>query len=263
MTLSRCADRGRVDRHFEGELAPADERAMREHLPSCPSCTSRYERHLLLEAIDPEGLGPERRIGRGLGLGTSAGTSLRWMAPVGAALAIAACLMLVLGLRDRPDAGFTARGGDALSGAEVFVYRAVDHGLPTRADAVLGPRDELAFAYDNPSAKPYLMIFGVDEHRKIVWYYPAWSRESDDPVSIRAETTPGRHRLGEAIAHDLEGRSLEIHALFSDAALSVKAVERMIVTSPLPASTLPSPPKLSAVFPAGVIDRSVAFTVER
>jgi len=33
MTRPRCADVGRVDRHFEGRLSPTDEHAMREHLP--------------------------------------------------------------------------------------------------------------------------------------------------------------------------------------------------------------------------------------
>lgn len=255
MTAPHCAAVGRVDRHFEGRLSSTEERAMREHLPSCPSCTTRYERHLLLEAIDPVALGPERRLGHGLGFGTPTRANvLRWVAPASAALALAAALLLVLGLRDPSSAGFTARGGDAASGAEVFVYRAIDHGQPSRAGASLGPHDELAFAYENPSAKAYLMIFGVDEHRRIVWYYPAWSSEADDPISIRAETAPGRHRLGEAIAHELGGQSLEIHALFSDNALSVRTVERLVAASP---------PKLAAAFPAGVIDSSVAFTVER
>jgi hypothetical protein len=256
MTAPRCALVGRVDRHFEGGLSPTDEHAMREHLPTCASCTARYERQLLLEAIDPVALGPERRIGRGLGLGPAGGGAkvLRWAAPVAAALAVAAALLLVFGLRDPSNAGFTARGGDANAGAELFVYRAIDHGQPTRAGGSLGPHDELAFAYENPSAKPYLMIFGADEQRRIVWYYPAWSNEADDPSSIHADTAPGRHRLADAVAHDLSGGTLEVHALFSDHPLTVKTVERLVAASP---------PKVPIAFPSGVVDTAVSFTVER
>lgn len=254
MTSPHCAEVARVDRHFDGHLGAVDEHVMREHLPSCEPCRTRYERHLVIEAIDPLALGPQRRIARGLGLATSPRAQVvRWAAPAVAALAMAAALLLVLGLRD-PSHGFTARGGEATAAADLFVYRAVDHGEPVRAGATIGPRDELAFAYENPSAKPFVMIFGVDEHRRLVWYYPAWSSEHEEPVSIRADRSAGRHRLAEAIAHDLEGRSLEVHVLFSDEAISVRTIERLVASAPS---------KLAAVLPPGAVDQSVSFTVER
>ena len=253
MTSPQCDEVARVDRHFEGRLDVADERAMRAHLPACAACRTRYERQLVLEAIDPVALGPQKRIARGLGLGTPARVQIaRWAVPAAAALAMAAALLLVLGLR-APSRGFTARGAGTTGSGDLFVYRAVDHGQPVRAGASIGPHDELAFAYENPSAKAFVMIFGVDEHRRIVWFYPAWSSEREEPVSIRADRSSGRHRLAEAIAHDLEGRSLEVHVLFSDEAMSVRTVERLVASAPS---------KLAAVLPPGTIDQSVSFTVE-
>lgn len=244
--MTPCTARRRVDRHFDSGLAPGEERLLRDHLPTCADCSARYERHLALESIDPVALGPRRRLARGLGL-ASERSVVRWM-PLAGALAAAAAVLLLLG-RSTPSSssvGFTARGAPGPARGEVFVYRAVDHGQPMRAGATLGGHDELAFAYENPSAKPYLMIYGVDEQHRIVWYYPAWTDAADDPTSIRAE--PGRHALPEAVAQELTGRALEIHAVFSDNPLSVKQVER-VRGEP---TALP-----------GATDDTVSFTVER
>jgi hypothetical protein len=252
----RCAEQKRVDAHFEGTLAPSDEHAMREHLPECAVCNKRYERFLLLEQIDPSAaLGAEERIGRGLGLGQRAPTWARWAAPV-AALSMAAAVLLFLGLRGTTpsDAGFTARGGGDPLGSSVVVYRATHGAKPSPAGDSVGARDELAFAYDNVSAKRYLVIFGIDEHRHVFWYHPGWSNPSDDPTSIAIEMTPGVHHLHEAIAHDLDGRELEIHALFTDAPLSVKTIERLVATET---------PRLASAYAPGARESVLRLRVER
>ncbi len=63
-----CPERAKVDLHFERRISVDDERAMREHLPSCAECKKRYERQLLLEKLDPAAAGPGARLARGLGL---------------------------------------------------------------------------------------------------------------------------------------------------------------------------------------------------
>jgi hypothetical protein len=251
----RCAEQGRVDRHFEGTLAPSEERAMREHLPGCALCMARYERQLLLEELDPGARGPEDRIARGLGIGTSAPGAMRWAAPA-AALAMAAALLLFLGFRGLkpPDGEFTARGGNDAAGSSVLVYRTASLGKPSRAGESIGARDELAFAYENSSARRYLMVFGIDEHRHVFWYHPGWSKPGDDPTSIKIETTPGVHHLNEAIAHELDGRELEIHAVFTDTPLSVKTVERLLAAET---------PRLAATYAPEATDASLRFKVER
>lgn len=253
-----CAERGRVDAHFDGTLAPAEEHAMREHLPTCAMCTARYERLLVLAELDPTSPTSEARIGRGLGIGRPAPASLRWGAPLGA-LALAAAVLLFFGSRAmKPDeSGFTARGGGGagdVAASSVVVYRAARVGKPSRAGDSIGARDELAFAYENASAKRYLMIFGVDEHRHVYWYHPGWANPADDPTSIAIETTPGIHHLHEAIAHELDGKELEIHALFTDAPLSVKTVERLIATET---------PKLATSYAPSATESSLRLEVER
>lgn len=252
---SGCAQQRRVDHHFEGTLAPSEEREMREHLTGCVDCHARYQRQLLLEQLDPAALRAQDRIGRGLGIGRVAATSVRWRAPL-AALALAAGLLLFLGFRGvrSPDSGFTARGGEDHASGSVLVYRAAPLGKPTRAGDSIGARDELAFAYENASAKRYLMIFGIDEHRHVFWYHPGWSSPGEDPSSIAIETTPGVHHLNEAIAHQLDGRELEIHALFTDAPLSVKSVERLLAIET---------PRLASAYAAGANESSLRFRVDR
>jgi hypothetical protein len=250
-----CAELRRVDAYFDGTLALPEEQAMRAHLPGCAACTARYERHLLLEELDPVAPGAEARIARSLGIGGPGAGGFRWQAPV-AALAMAAALLLFASFRGgRPlDAGFTARGGDDATGGSVIVYRSARLGTPSRAGDTIGARDELAFAYENPSAKRYLMIFAIDEHRHVFWYHPGWSNPGEDPTSIAIETTPGVHRLHEAIAHDLDGDALEIHALFTDAPLSVKAVERVVATET---------PRVASTYAPGARETSARFRVER
>lgn len=250
-----CIQQQRVDRHFDGTLAPNDEQVMREHLPSCGACRARYERLLVLESLDPGALRAEDRIGRGLGIGKPRPAVLRWPAPA-AALAIAAAFLLFFGTRAlRPQDGeFTARGGGETGGSSVLVYKSAPLGKPTRAGEAIGAHDELAFAYENASAKRYLMIFGIDEHRHVFWYHPGWANPADDPTSIAIETTPGVHHLHEAIAQDLDGRELEIHALFTDSPLSVKAVERIVASDT---------PRQAATYAPGATESSLRFRVER
>ncbi len=186
-----CTERRRVDQHFEGTLAPSEEQAMREHLPTCAACTAHYERQLLLAELDPAALSAKDRIGRGLGIGRPASPAARWGGPI-AAFAMAAALLLFLGLRHPkdPDAGFTPRGGDDHAGSSVLVYRAAPDSKPTLAGEAINARDELAFAYENASAKRYLMIYGIDEHRHVFWYHPAWSSAGDDPRRSRSRRRP-------------------------------------------------------------------------
>jgi hypothetical protein len=254
-----CTALPRVDRHFDVGLSPSEEHEMREHLPSCARCQARYERRLLLEELDPTALSAKDRMGRGLGIRppASKATVMRWGAPA-AALALAAAFLLFFGsraMRQAQDGEFTPRGGGGeVATSSVLVYKAAAQGKPSRAGDSIGAHDELAFAYENPSAKRYLMIFGIDEHRHVYWYHPAWEKAGEDPKSIAIEATPGLHRLNEAITHDLQGGELEIHALFTDSPLSVKAVERLLATET---------PKLATAYAAGATESSLRFRVER
>ena len=241
MSSERCLTSARVDRHFARTLDPAGERAMREHLPTCAPCRARYDKHLLLEQLDPDADGPQTRIASGLGFG-QARPLARIAAPLMGAVAVAAMLALVV---TRPsglpaDAGFTARGGGdggdaAAQSSYVVVYRlgedAGASGTFDRVGDTIHRADELAFSYGNPLGKRYLMVFGVDEARRVFWYYPAWIDPRTNPSSI--SVAAGTRSLPDNVRHDLEGSKLEIHAVFTDAPLDVTAAEGLVRGTPL------------------------------
>jgi hypothetical protein len=264
MTTERCLMTARVDRHFARTLDPAGERAMREHLPTCGPCRARYEKQLLLEQLDPDAVGPEARIASGLGIGSGSAARplLRTATPLMGALALAAAIaFLVLrpaGPGSPLDTGFTARGGADSSASSasddlvyVLVYRGAMDAGPTRAGTAIHRGDELSFVYGNTADKRYLMIYGVDEHRHVFWYYPGWSNPKEDPSSVAI--APGAQSLPDAIRHDLDGEQLAIHAVFTDLPLTVKAVEGFISSAPI---------GKTPTFGPGSIDRTIRFEVD-
>lgn len=226
--MSICPGRVHVDRHFAGTISTRDERSLRPHLLECDSCRAYYGRSHLLSQLDPTALRPEERLGRGLGL-SRPGHVLPYVV---SALALAACLLLWARPHSATD-GFAARGGAAAPPASrVLVFQASERQTPARAGSSIGAHDELAFAYENGAAKARLMIFGVDEHAHVYWFYPAWTRVEDNPVAVPIATDGARHELPEAITQDLDGKQLLVHALFVDGATSVADVEGLLRTHP-------------------------------
>ncbi len=246
-----CIEKALVDAHFEGRISPKDETRLRPHLPTCASCTEYYERRALLASLDPEALPLAERLGRGLGLvsGHAVTTPSGFTRPrprlvvvTLALVAAAAIVLLALAGRNKPDDGFASRGGLASGAPYVRVYTSSGGAPSPLEDAGPLRRDtELGFAYESVEGKGQLMIFGLDEHGHVFWYHPAWIDPKDDPASVRVETGAGLKPLREAIAHELDGRTLELHALFSNAPRTVKAVEGALGgrRAPLGPLTLP------------------------
>jgi hypothetical protein len=242
MSNAVCPMRGRVDDHFARRLRPGSERTLREHLPSCASCKSLYDRHLLLLRLDPRAAGDsQKRLGQGLGL-------VRPPIPVAqgvAALAAVAVLAVsVLFTRDAPfmpagTEGFTARGGSAVMKAEALRVFRVRPGVAAEAvEGELNAWDELAFAYQNPNGRKWLLIYGVDEHQHVYWFHPSWSNPDEDPAAVKAFGGVALHELPEAISHDFDGKLLVLHGVLSDERLTVKQAEALLqgrdAAQPLP-----------------------------
>jgi hypothetical protein len=246
-------------KHFALSISPQAEHTLRQHLTECRDCCAWYERQLVRASLDPRAPSAERRLATGLGFELQdrpQGFSFR----VGLAAAVVAlCALLVY--TKRP-AELTARGGAEASGlAQVFVYRVLP-GQPARAvDGRMGKADELAFAYVNSAGFKKLMIFGVDEHRHVYWYHPGWSRPSENPRAIGILTGPELRELPEAIAHDLDGKTLTIHALFSNSDLSVQELERLL-TEGRALSALQSGSGGSAATPRDSLETEISIAVE-
>ena len=151
-----CPRAAEVDAHFDAKAPSFGARALFAHLPSCTSCRARYERHLALESLDPEAPGAKERMRRGL---APPGRARRWYLPVGGAIALAACLMLVLGRPGTGD-GFSPRGATSVptDAPRVEIYKVTPGAPPERVDGAIARQDELAFAYANPSGKKRLLV---------------------------------------------------------------------------------------------------------
>jgi hypothetical protein len=227
--------RASVDAHFSGAITPATERAMRAHLSGCEGCRRYYERRLLLASLDSRAIGPEQRIAVGLGLRTRRRTAPLWSAAF-AACALAAVLVVVP-LAGRPSE-FAARGAPRSARPDFFAYRIHPAGQLVEG-STMSPTDDLAFAYTNPSGFQRLLVYGVDEHRHIYWYYPAWSNPADDPHAVTLSTGPEVRELPDAIRQDLDGAQLTIVAVFLDDDTSVRRVERLVADLPAAGDALP------------------------
>lgn len=228
-----CAFTKQVDRHFSGSIDPRSEHELRAHLPDCARCRDRYQRLLLLERIDPNAKGTEERLARGLGFRPP---RLRWLG-AGAAIAAAAAAFVLTSSRNIQtasvaDGSFQARGGggkvtkSVVPELHLFKLRPGEPSRPVK-DSITN-KDELAFSYRNPGDAKFLLVFGVDEHHHVYWYYPAWLDASKKPVAIKIASDDDDHELPEAVVHPLDGDKLDVVAVFASKQVSVTEVEQKI-----------------------------------
>lgn len=220
-----------VDAHFAQRITATRERRMRSHLPDCPSCRRYYEKHLVLASLDPRAPSAEERLASGLGL------ALVKRAPQARAWTLAAAVATVaivfaLGRSWIDRDVFTSRGPPRSGGPELFVYRLqpLERLAP---GATVRRGDDLAFAYANPRAFHRLLVFGVDEHKHVYWYFPAWANADEDPRAVTiASGAPELRELPEAIRHELDGERLTLYAEFLNDDVGVRAVEERVAASP-------------------------------
>lgn len=260
-----CIESALVDAHFEGRISPDRETRLRAHLSECASCTAYYERRVLLATLDPSALGVEERLAVGLGLGpsTEAGETEREalvddpssgrasakarLAALVAMVAAAAVLLLWILAGKRPDDGFASRGGRVSNAPFVRVFQSTKGGVPEPLVGPIRRTSELAFAYESTPDYDKLLIFGLDEHGHVYWYHPAWTDPAANPSAIPVATSAGSHPLEEAILHDLDGKTLEIHALFSRQSRNVHEIESMLGGKRAPVGPLVLPSTIDVV----------------
>jgi hypothetical protein len=252
MQASVCV-RPLIDAHFAARISPEKERVLRGHLAECPTCRAYYERHLLVAAVDPTVPSPQERLAAGLGISPARRSARAW--PLVGATAVAVALWVLFSLsRAKPSGEYAARGPAPDAPAAFYVYRVDPPERLAPHGAMLGATAELEFAYTNGAGFRHLLVFGVDEHRHVYWYYPEWTRPDTDPHGIDINAGRGLVELRQAIRHDLDGDRLTIHALFTNDDASVREVERRIADAASPDEALAL---------AGSHEERVELTVER
>lgn len=219
-----CPSRRLVDGHFRRAIAPRREAQLRAHLGACESCHRRYERYLLLAQLDRSIASAEDRLAYGLGL---APRGRAWSRPMAVAVGLATVLV-ALWLWPAAQPAYVARGGRTMDPDQVlYVYRiASGCALQPVVNGLISNGDELAFAYRNRAGWSRLLVYAVDGAGRIYWYHPGWADATAAPVAVRIEAGSGRHELPEAIAQPLPHGPVEIHAVFTDDAVSVQSIER-------------------------------------
>ena len=262
--------RREIAAHFAGHGGPRADGRMRAHLPACASCRRHYDRHLSLARLDPAALSPARRLARGLGIRFAPPLPARavtdvpprrrgwgWLVP--AALVATVLLFARPWRAERPAtprwSELTARGAPDAS-PSFWIYRLDGVAPPRLAGNSIDRRDELAFAYSNPTGAAYVMIFGVDELGNVYWFHPGWPAGQAPPGAVAAVAGPGPHELPAAISHRFAGRRLTVHALFLPRPLSTTTVEAELRRRSSGAAAARGDGDVEAGFADGTIERT-------
>jgi hypothetical protein len=201
-------------------------------LPMCGACREYYERHLELAALDPERAVPLRdRLARGLGLVSPAPAAQqrRLTLALSAAMAVGA-VAIAVGLGARSD--LQARGATT-SASQLLVYELATGQAPRPVLSEVRGGSGLAFAYANIGRKQHLLVFAVDDDRRVYWYYPAWRSLEEDPRAIDIVRDDAIHEIPAAITHHIAGRRLQLFGIFVNDALSARHIEALVARAPM------------------------------
>ena len=180
----------RLDALHLGELSPAQEASVRDHLSGCELCARRMT---LRSAAAFSALDPERMVTRlvhSVPARRRSWLSPPWMrrllVPATACAAAAVVLLVLASERSRPgDHGTAGVESVRPKGGEVAlrVFREQNgSGVERRSGDTFHGGDRVRFRVDAPrlDLSPYIVILGVEESGKRSVYYPA--APTDGPV---------------------------------------------------------------------------------
>jgi hypothetical protein len=236
--VSPCVFSKLVDRHFAGRIAPRAERELRGHLGTCEACRVRYGRWLLLAEIDTAVASPADRLAVGLGLRRP---SRHDRAP--AVVLLLAAVLAGLGLAfawGRSPTKVARPLGPAISApsseAEFVVYSVGRDGAKSallRPEADIAVNQPLGFAYAKAAGTKHLMIFGVGERRRVVWYHPAAADSAPNTPLLPITHGELLHELSDAFTQTLDEGTLQLFAVFTNREdVRVSEVETAVASAP-------------------------------
>jgi len=231
--ISHLLTRRRITLGFQGSLRGAEQQRFFRHLETCMECHALFSAQLWAEEAEP---GFEdrrhRRMERSLFGAAEERPSGRLLTGRRLAFAGAVCAVVLALLVLRPDKPFRvkAAGEDDYSRhVSIAVYQRTAGGELTPVERTISGRAALAFAYTNTShfRPDHLLLFGVDEHFNVYWYYPAWTDPGKNPTAHPILRGTGIE-LDEQVRHRYQGRWLRVFALFTRRGdLTVKEIERV------------------------------------
>ncbi|WP_426756059.1 hypothetical protein [Myxococcus sp. Y35] len=155
----------------------------------------------------------------------------RWwqLALVPVAVACLALLVVRIPPSTTVDEGFTARGaGNVTAQARLLAYAVAPGGHTSLLGPTLRPEQELAFAFRNPDAHRFLMVFARDTSGRVYWYHPSWTDPASNPSAIPIPAGDTLRELPEAISHPLAPGPLTLHAVFLESPLTVRQMESLV-----------------------------------
>jgi hypothetical protein len=227
-----------VDLHFAGRIAPRAERQLRRHLDNCEACRGHYDRWLVLAEIDSAVPSRGERLAVGLGLRSPLRQTRAPALGVFVAATLAGLALVVvwghaparaLRLLEPPIPAPSSE-------AEFAVYSVGRDGAPSallHAEAQIAPNQPLGFAYAKAAGTRHLMIFGVEERRRVLWYRPAVAESSESTPLLPITHGELLHELSEAFTQTLDEGTLRLFAVFTNREdLRVSEVETAVATAP-------------------------------
>lgn len=225
------AHRPLLDRYFRSDVDPRETQVVLRRVATCSACRRRYERQLLFERVRPDG--DDLRANRlWEAIRQSAGATVTSPPParptpsrhrvwVTAAFAAVGAMVLLVGgpylLPGRQGADPVPRGaGDNRSPPPaIHLYRSTPDNRTERVGKTISASDGILVAYSNPAPElRYLLVFAVDDKKRLHWYYPPYQSLGVDPAAIPVRSGAVGVELGEEIRHSLEPGPLRVFAAF-------------------------------------------------
>ncbi len=211
-TRSATCSRRALSRLCAGELAPAEESQVREHVKQCPDCSAELSR-LQGEAASFPAEVPFDDFARAVLAKAERPKRKAISGPVGLALAAGILLIVLAGPLTflSQHSRNALKGGDAV--LELFVGGTGQAPRLATDGEALAPGERVRVGYQAPRHR-HLLVLSVDESGTATALYP------ESGASLPVERAPGTHLMPDSL--ELTGKGYErIVAVFSDQPIDV------------------------------------------
>ncbi len=238
----KCVSEKDLFGYVAGTLSPEFHQEVQKHFTECRSCAHAFGELSSISGLlasDPDEFKDSAfaddvitlvRLGRAKSSQELVARNwLWWFTPAASALAVV--LLLVLWMQPSLVRNeFQTRGAKENPDrwVSIKVFRSTGSGYQP-AGKSMASGDALAFTYENRSDDyGFLMVFAVDANGEVYWYFPAFTRQSDNPQSVAIRSGAGQVQLPYEVRHDFPPGKMRLFAVFTKDPLRVKEIEQMV-----------------------------------